>query len=112
MSISCILFESVYSEQYKTFPNRVYLMEAHPLQVTKSKKGTYLAVMAVSAVLFVLFLFVAPSFLYGETVPPFVYGIVVVATFAVAVGLWLWRNQIKKRNPLDREEGKVSGQIY
>jgi len=76
-----------------------------------SKKGTYLAVMAVTAVLFVLYLFVAPSFLNGgEPVPPFVLGIFMIAAVAVATGLSIWRVRIKKRNPLDREEGLVSGQ--
>jgi protein-S-isoprenylcysteine O-methyltransferase Ste14 len=76
-----------------------------------SKKGTYLAVMAVTAVLFVLYLFIAPSFVKGgERVPPFVYGISFIALVAVAGGLSIWRARVKKKNPLDREEGVVSGQ--
>lgn len=83
------------------------------MQVNTSRKGTYLAVMGIAAVLFVLFLFVAPSFLYVEKpVPPFVYGIVFLAALAIASGLGVWRSRVKKKNPLDREEGKVSGQTY
>jgi len=83
------------------------------LQIATSKKGTYLTVMAVTAVLFVVFLFVAPSFLYAdEPIPPFVYGVVFIAAVAVASGVALWRAHRKKINPLDREEGKVSGQTY
>lgn len=81
------------------------------MQGKTSKKGTYLAVMAVTAVLFVLYLFIAPSFLNeGESVPPFVYGIVFIAVVVVAAGLSIWRVRVKKKNPLDREEGVVSGQ--
>ena len=85
--------------------------EANKLQMKTSKKGTYLAVMAVAAVLFVLYLFIAPSFLDGgEPIPPFVYGIILVAVVAVVAGLSIWRERVKKINPLDREEGVVSGQ--
>ena len=81
------------------------------MQMETSKKGTYLAVMAVAAVLFVLYLFIAPSFLDGgEPIPPFVYGIIVLAIVVVAAGLSIWRARVKKINPLDREEGVVSGQ--
>ena len=85
--------------------------EANKLQMKTSKKGTYLAVMAVATVLFVLYLFIAPSFLdEGVPIPPFVYGIIFIAVLAVAAGLSIWRERVKKINPLDREEGVVSGQ--
>ena len=81
------------------------------MHMKTSKKGTYLAVMAVTAVLFVLYLFIAPSFLDGgEPIPPFVYGIIFIAIVVVAAGLSIWRTRMKKINPLDREEGVVSGQ--
>ncbi len=76
-----------------------------------SRKGTYLAVMAVTAVLFVLYLFIAPSFLNGESVPWFVYAITLVSIAAVAAGLKIWRVRVNKKNPMDREEGLVSGEV-
>ncbi len=80
------------------------------MTIRTSRKGTYLAVMAVAAVLFVLYLFIAPSFLNGERIPPFVYGIVFIAVVAVAAGISIWRTRLKKKNPMDRGEGVVSGQ--
>ena len=76
-----------------------------------SKKGTYLAVMAVIAVLFVVYLYIAPSFVNGgEPIPLFAYGIMVIAFVVIAAGLSIWRARVKKLNPLDRQEGIVSGQ--
>ena len=81
------------------------------LRIKTSKKGTYLAVMAVTAVVFVLFLFIAPSFFRGgQQIPSFVYWLVLATLLSVGAGLWLWRARVKKKNPLDREEGVVSGQ--
>ena len=76
-----------------------------------SKKGTYLAVMAVISVLFVLYLFIAPAFLHGEPIPLFAYGMAVIGFLVVAVGLGIWRIREKKRNLMDREQGLVSGEV-
>jgi threonine/homoserine/homoserine lactone efflux protein len=83
------------------------------MQVASSRKGSYLTVMGASALLFVVALFVAPSIVNpNHPVPPLMFGIVLAILAVVGIALWAWRRNMKHRNPLDREDAKVSGQTH
>jgi len=82
------------------------------MQVSSSRKGTYLAVMGSVALVFVVFLYVAPSFWSEDHAPPPMEFLGVLAGLAViATALWIWRQKLKHRTRLDRREGVVSGQV-
>jgi protein-S-isoprenylcysteine O-methyltransferase Ste14 len=69
--------------------------------------------MGASALLFVVALFVAPSIVNpNHPVPPLMFGIVLATLAVVGIALWAWRRNMKHRNPLDREDAKVSGQTH
>jgi hypothetical protein len=73
----------------------------------------YLTVMAVAAFSFVVYLFLAPSVVVdSHPVPPLTFGIVLIVLAIISAGLWLWRLKMKHKAPLDRDEGKVSGQTH
>jgi len=82
------------------------------MQVASSRKGTYLAVMASAAFLFIIFLYVMPSFWSPDhPLPPMQFAGVLVALAIMAAVLWMWRLKLKNRRHLDRREGVVSGQV-
>jgi len=82
------------------------------MRVRTSRKGLYLTVMAMVAFLFVLYLFVSPTFVFdGNPVPPMALFIGVAGAIgAIALILGIWRNRLKHDVSLHREEGVVSGQ--
>jgi len=81
------------------------------MQTGHSKKGTYLAVMAGVAFLFVVFLYVAPSFWSADhPLPPTEFFIVAAVLAVLAVVVTVWRITLRNRRHLDRREGVVSGQ--
>ena len=82
------------------------------MRVKSSRRGLYLTVMAVAAFLFVLYLFVSPTFLFdGHPTPPaLLFGGVAVVIVSISVILYAWRNRLKHDVTMHREEGVVSGQ--
>jgi len=82
------------------------------MQVASSRKGTYLAVMGSVALLFIVFLYVAPTFWSQDhALPPMEFFGVLVVLALIAFMLWAWRLNLKSRKHLDRQEGVVSGQV-
>src|SRR5205823_14846745 len=81
------------------------------MQVVHSRKGTYLTVMAAVAFLFVIFLYVAPSFWsVDHPLPPAEFFIVVAVLAVLAVAVTVWRITLRNRRHLNCREGVVSGQ--
>jgi threonine/homoserine/homoserine lactone efflux protein len=75
-----------------------------------SRKGMYLTVMAACAFLFVIALFVAPSFMESDhPVPPLMFVLILIVLAAIAMLMFIWRQGLKRRG-LSRDEGVVSGQ--
>jgi hypothetical protein len=71
----------------------------------------YLTVMASCAFLFVVALFIAPSFMASDhPLPPLSFGVILIILAAIAMLMFMWRQALKSRNGLSRDEGVVSGQ--
>jgi uncharacterized membrane protein YbhN (UPF0104 family) len=85
--------------------------EEQIMQVASSRKGTYLAVMGSVAFLFIVFLYVVPSFWSSEhPLPPLEFVGVLIVLAVMAAILWAWRTKLSARR-LSRREGVVSGQV-
>jgi len=64
------------------------------------------------ALLFVVFLYVVPSFWSNaHPVPPLQFFGILAVLAVIAVALWAWRLNLKNRRKLNRREGLVSGQM-